>query len=60
MHWEHATLSTLLTFDEKIQVPEVREKIVQENEGKWGAIAKHQVKTVFNPSSDLMKQQAKM
>ncbi|XP_072025986.1 zinc finger MYND domain-containing protein 10-like [Amphiura filiformis] len=42
------------------QVPEVRDLIIRENDGKWGAIAKHQVKTVFNPSSELMKQQAKM
>ncbi|XP_071784356.1 zinc finger MYND domain-containing protein 10-like [Asterias amurensis] len=41
------------------QVPEVRDNILRVNEGKWGAIAKHQVKTVFNPSAALMKEQAR-
>ncbi|PIK56282.1 putative zinc finger MYND domain-containing protein 10 [Apostichopus japonicus] len=41
------------------QVPEVYEKLLLENDGKWAAIAKHQVKTVFNPSEEDIREQAK-
>ncbi|XP_019634170.1 PREDICTED: zinc finger MYND domain-containing protein 10-like [Branchiostoma belcheri] len=41
------------------QVPEVRERILQENKGKWEALAKHQVKTVFNPSTEQLKELSK-
>ncbi|XP_072176956.1 zinc finger MYND domain-containing protein 10-like [Diadema setosum] len=42
------------------QVPEIRDRLLRENEGKWKAIAKHQVKTCFNASSQAMKEQAKL
>eukprot|EP00057_Strongylocentrotus_purpuratus_P030509 XP_781892.3 PREDICTED: zinc finger MYND domain-containing protein 10 [Strongylocentrotus purpuratus] len=42
------------------QVPEIRERILKENEGKWKAIAKHQVKNFFNSSAESMRDQAKM
>ncbi|XP_033121716.1 zinc finger MYND domain-containing protein 10-like [Anneissia japonica] len=41
------------------QVPEIRDMLLSQNEGKWGAIAKHQVKTVFNPSTQELQEQAK-
>ncbi|XP_022098393.1 zinc finger MYND domain-containing protein 10-like isoform X1 [Acanthaster planci] len=41
------------------QVPEVWEGILRANEGKWAAIAKHQVKTVFNPSAAAIREQAR-
>ena len=31
------------------QLPEIRDSIMRENEGKWLAIAKHQMKNYFNP-----------
>ncbi|MFT7800712.1 zinc finger MYND domain-containing protein 10 isoform X2 [Arapaima gigas] len=40
------------------QVPEVWSNIMNENSGKWKAIAKHQVKQIFNPSENELKQQA--
>jgi len=40
------------------QIPEIREKLVAENEGKWKAIAKHQMKHYFNPSQEEIQQQA--
>lgn len=42
------------------QVPEIRERLLRENNGKWKAIAKHQVKTFFNASAQSMRDQAKM
>ncbi|XP_071960477.1 zinc finger MYND domain-containing protein 10-like [Antedon mediterranea] len=42
------------------QVPEIRDMLLSENEGKWGAIAKHQVKTAFNPPHEQLKEQAKI
>lgn len=41
------------------QVPEVREKILQANDGKWRKIAKKQMKSFFDPSSSDLKMQAK-
>ncbi|KAJ8047698.1 Zinc finger MYND domain-containing protein 10 [Holothuria leucospilota] len=41
------------------QVPEIYDKILKDNEGRWGAIAKHQVKTVFNPPEDVIREQAR-
>nr|XP_005987147.2 PREDICTED: zinc finger MYND domain-containing protein 10 [Latimeria chalumnae] len=40
------------------QVPEIWDQIHKENCGKWKAIAKHQVKHVFNPSEQDLRQQA--
>nr|XP_025045284.1 zinc finger MYND domain-containing protein 10 [Pelodiscus sinensis] len=37
------------------QVPVIRDRIAQENAGKWQAIAKHQVKHMFSPSEDELK-----
>nr|XP_054751813.1 zinc finger MYND domain-containing protein 10-like [Lytechinus pictus] len=42
------------------QVPEIRERLLKENESKWKAIAKHQVKNFFNSSAQSMRDQAKM
>ncbi|XP_029455426.1 zinc finger MYND domain-containing protein 10 [Rhinatrema bivittatum] len=40
------------------QIPEIWDHIVRENFGKWKAIAKHQVKQVFNPSEEDLRHQA--
>ncbi|XP_016891870.1 zinc finger MYND domain-containing protein 10 isoform X2 [Cynoglossus semilaevis] len=40
------------------QIPEVWNHIVRENSGKWKAIAKYQVKEIFNPSDDDLRLQA--
>ncbi|XP_028679864.1 zinc finger MYND domain-containing protein 10 [Erpetoichthys calabaricus] len=40
------------------QIPEIRDNILKENAGKWKAIAKHQVKQVFNPSEEDLREQA--
>ncbi|XP_032892657.1 zinc finger MYND domain-containing protein 10 [Amblyraja radiata] len=40
------------------QVPEIRDRIFRENSNKWKAIAKHLVKTAFNPSEQELLQQA--
>uniref|UniRef100_W5UJJ5 Zinc finger MYND domain-containing protein 10 n=1 Tax=Ictalurus punctatus TaxID=7998 RepID=W5UJJ5_ICTPU len=40
------------------QLPEIWNEIVAENSGKWKAIAKHQVKKVFNPSVNELREQA--
>ncbi|XP_034169870.2 zinc finger MYND domain-containing protein 10 isoform X3 [Pangasianodon hypophthalmus] len=40
------------------QLPEIWNEIVAENSGKWKAIAKHQVKKVFNPSESELREQA--
>nr|XP_032655206.1 zinc finger MYND domain-containing protein 10-like [Chelonoidis abingdonii] len=37
------------------QVPVIRDRIIRENSGKWQAIAKHQVKHMFSPSEDELK-----
>uniref|UniRef100_A0A8C4WUJ4 Zinc finger MYND domain-containing protein 10 n=1 Tax=Gopherus evgoodei TaxID=1825980 RepID=A0A8C4WUJ4_9SAUR len=37
------------------QVPVIRDHIIRENSGKWQAIAKHQVKHMFSPSEDELK-----
>ncbi|KAI5628436.1 zinc finger MYND domain-containing protein 10, partial [Silurus asotus] len=42
------------------QLPEIWNEIVAENSGKWKAIAKHQVTTVFNPSESELREQANM
>lgn len=41
------------------QVPEIREKILTDNKGKWKKIAKKQSKTCFNPSTADVQAQAK-
>ncbi|XP_069101042.1 zinc finger MYND domain-containing protein 10-like [Argopecten irradians] len=41
------------------QVPEIRDKILSDNEGKWKQIAKKQSKTHFNPSQADIRAQAK-
>ncbi|XP_070559668.1 zinc finger MYND domain-containing protein 10-like [Ptychodera flava] len=41
------------------QVPEIYDNLVKENEGKWAAIAKHQVKKYFDPPKAALKEQAK-
>ncbi|XP_069793400.1 zinc finger MYND domain-containing protein 10-like isoform X2 [Narcine bancroftii] len=39
------------------QVPDIRDRIIRESSNKWKAIAKHLVKTAFNPSEqDLLEQ----
>ncbi|XP_019402998.1 PREDICTED: zinc finger MYND domain-containing protein 10 isoform X1 [Crocodylus porosus] len=40
------------------QVPIIWDRIIKENSGKWQAIAKHQVKHMFSPSEEELKQQA--
>ncbi|XP_030061359.1 zinc finger MYND domain-containing protein 10 [Microcaecilia unicolor] len=40
------------------QIPEIWDRIIRENSGKWKAIAKHQVKQVFNPSAEDLRHQA--
>lgn len=42
------------------QVPEIRETLVKENQGKWDKIAKYQKKAFFSPSAEDIKKQAKM
>ena len=42
-----------------LKVPEMRDKILQENEGKWKKIAKKQMKSFFDPSRSDLKMQAK-
>lgn len=42
------------------QVPEIREKLVKENQGKWDKIAKYQKKAFFSPTAEDIKKQAKM
>ncbi|KAF7665696.1 hypothetical protein LDENG_00135120 [Lucifuga dentata] len=41
------------------QIPEMWNHIVHENSGRWKAIAKYQVKEMFSPSEDDLRQQAK-
>ncbi|KAK3101721.1 hypothetical protein FSP39_005822 [Pinctada imbricata] len=41
------------------QVPEIRETILRENDGKWKSIARKQAKTTFNPSESDIRAQAK-
>uniref|UniRef100_A0A8C9S606 Zinc finger MYND domain-containing protein 10 n=1 Tax=Scleropages formosus TaxID=113540 RepID=A0A8C9S606_SCLFO len=40
------------------QIPEIWSNIMNENSGKWKAIAKHQVKQIFNPSENDLRLQA--
>ncbi|GCB73559.1 hypothetical protein scyTo_0002638 [Scyliorhinus torazame] len=40
------------------QVPDIQNRIIRENSNKWKAIAKHQVKTAFNPSEQDLREQA--
>uniref|UniRef100_A0AAY4E406 Zinc finger MYND domain-containing protein 10 n=1 Tax=Denticeps clupeoides TaxID=299321 RepID=A0AAY4E406_9TELE len=40
------------------QMPEICNSIMEENAGKWQAIAKHQVKNTFNPSDSELREQA--
>nr|CAB3267960.1 zinc finger MYND domain-containing protein 10-like [Phallusia mammillata] len=40
------------------QLPEIRDRIISSNEGKWKGIAKYQMKHFFDPSNDEIKQQA--
>ena len=50
-----------MTFHYKFtsQVPEIREKILKENDGKWAKIAKKQSNTYFNPKKVDMRAQAR-
>ncbi|KAK2501298.1 hypothetical protein MC885_020966 [Smutsia gigantea] len=41
------------------QIPEIRERLEQENRGKWQAIAKHQLRHVFSPSEQDLQLQAR-
>ncbi|XP_062598750.1 zinc finger MYND domain-containing protein 10-like [Saccostrea cucullata] len=41
------------------QVPEIKEKILNDNKGKWKKIAKKQSQTFFNPSDSDVRAQAK-
>ncbi|NWS78122.1 ZMY10 protein, partial [Crotophaga sulcirostris] len=41
------------------QVPVIWDHILKKNAGKWEAIAKHQVKHVFSPTEEELKQQAR-
>nr|XP_033781614.1 zinc finger MYND domain-containing protein 10 [Geotrypetes seraphini] len=40
------------------QIPEIWDRILRENSGKWKAIAKHQMEQVFNPSEEDLRHQA--
>ncbi|XP_071386767.1 zinc finger MYND domain-containing protein 10 isoform X1 [Centroberyx affinis] len=40
------------------QLPEMWNRIMHENSGKWKAVAKYQVKETFNPSENDLRQQA--
>ncbi|KAL2090946.1 hypothetical protein ACEWY4_013209 [Coilia grayii] len=40
------------------QIPEMWSGIMDANAGKWKAIAKHQIKTAFNPSDSDLREQA--
>ena len=52
-----AIVHNYMTF---MQVPEIREQLVKENQGKWDKIAKYQKKAFFSPSAQDIKKQAKM
>ncbi|XP_072328253.1 zinc finger MYND domain-containing protein 10 isoform X2 [Scyliorhinus torazame] len=41
-----------------LKVPDIQNRIIRENSNKWKAIAKHQVKTAFNPSEQDLREQA--
>ncbi|XP_058415234.1 zinc finger MYND domain-containing protein 10 isoform X2 [Diceros bicornis minor] len=41
------------------QIPEIWERLEQENRGKWQAIAKHQLRHVFSPSEQDLRLQAR-
>ncbi|XP_069500209.1 zinc finger MYND domain-containing protein 10 [Ambystoma mexicanum] len=41
------------------QIPEIWDRIIRENKGKWKAIAKHQVQHVFNPSEQDLRHHAR-
>lgn len=41
------------------QLPEIRDRILKDNEGKFEAIAKHQMIKYFNPTKKQIKEQAK-
>ncbi|XP_004615274.1 zinc finger MYND domain-containing protein 10 [Sorex araneus] len=41
------------------QIPEIWARLEQENRGKWRAIAKHQLRTVFSPSERDLRLQAR-
>ncbi|XP_062923917.1 zinc finger MYND domain-containing protein 10 isoform X2 [Mobula hypostoma] len=41
------------------QIPDIRDRIIRENSNKWKAIAKHLVKTAFNPSEQDLLEQAR-
>ncbi|XP_053454393.1 zinc finger MYND domain-containing protein 10 isoform X4 [Nycticebus coucang] len=42
-----------------LKIPEIRERLEQENRGKWQAIAKHQLQHVFSPSEQDLRLQAR-
>ncbi|XP_051874351.1 zinc finger MYND domain-containing protein 10 [Pristis pectinata] len=41
------------------QIPGIRDSLIRENSNKWKAIAKHLVKTAFNPSEQDLLEQAR-
>ncbi|XP_075405107.1 zinc finger MYND domain-containing protein 10 isoform X2 [Tenrec ecaudatus] len=41
------------------QIPEIWERLEQENRGRWQAIAKHQLRHVFSPSEQELRMQAR-
>ncbi|XP_006892933.1 PREDICTED: zinc finger MYND domain-containing protein 10 [Elephantulus edwardii] len=41
------------------QIPDIWQRLEQENKGKWQAIAKHQLRHVFSPSEQELRQQAR-
>ncbi|XP_072928580.1 zinc finger MYND domain-containing protein 10 isoform X2 [Hemitrygon akajei] len=42
-----------------LKIPDIRDRIIRENSNKWKAIAKHLVKTAFNPSEQDLLEQAR-
>nr|XP_012626840.1 zinc finger MYND domain-containing protein 10 isoform X2 [Microcebus murinus] len=42
-----------------LKIPEIWERLEQENRGKWQAIAKHQLRHVFSPSEQDLRLQAR-
>jgi len=40
------------------QLPEVKDRLIRENEGKWQGIAKYQMKNYFNPDQQEIQMHA--
>lgn len=55
----HVIYITVGIIVSSLQIPEVKDKILRDNAGKWGKIAKYQSKKYFNPTAQDMKDQAK-